>query len=64
MLDVEEEQARPVLRLGLEADREAAGGGVGDGAGPDGSVHADYGGGGRSVGEVLGDVSCGEQDGG
>ena len=57
MFDVEEEEARPVLGPGLEADGEPAGGGVRRTLGPDGGVDADYGGGGRGVGQVLGELA-------
>jgi hypothetical protein len=54
VLHVEEEETRAVLGLGLEAHREAAGGGVGLVARSDGRVDLDDGGGFGGVGKVLG----------
>lgn len=55
MLHIEEEEPRPVLRLGLEANREAAGGGiVGQRTWTNCSIDADQGGGIGGISEVLG----------
>ena len=57
VFDIEEKEPRAVLGLGLEADGEPAGGGVWRALGPDGGVNANDGGGGRGVGEVLGELA-------